>query len=76
MSLSFFFIMIFNLLSGLFTPIASMPQWAQVIAYFNPVTYFIEVMRMVILKGSTFSDIKIQLLIMVGFAVVFNVGTV
>lgn len=76
LSLSFFFIMIFNLLSGLFTPIASMPEWAQVIAYINPVTYFIEVMRMVILKGSTFSDIKIQFLIMVGFAVVFNVWAV
>lgn len=76
MSLSFFFIMIFNLLSGLFTPIASMPGWAQVIAYINPVTYFIEVMRMVVLKGSTFSDIKIQFLIMVGFAVVFNVWAV
>lgn len=72
MSLSFFFILIFNLLSGLFTPIESMPGWAQVIAYANPVTYFIEVMRMVVLKGSTFADIKIQLLIMVGFAVLFN----
>lgn len=72
LSLSFFFILIFNLLSGLFTPVASMPEWAQVIAHFNPMTYFIEVMRMVILKGSTFSDIKIQLLIVIGFAVVFN----
>ncbi len=76
LSLSFFFIMIFNLLSGLFTPIESMPEWAQVIAHVNPVTYFIQVMRMVVLKGSTLSDIKFQFLIMVGFAIVFNVWAI
>jgi ABC-2 type transport system permease protein len=49
-----------------------MPNWARWITKFNPVSYFIEVMRMVILKGSTLSDIKPQLLAMGGFAVVFN----
>ncbi len=48
----FFFMMIFILLSGLFTPISSMPQWAQYITYINPLRYFIEVMRMVNLKVS------------------------
>lgn len=69
---SFFITMIFNLLSGLFTPIESMPQWAQVITKFNPLSYFIEVMRMVILKGSGLSDIKTQILAMMGFALFFN----
>ncbi|UII21000.1 ABC transporter permease [Fulvivirga ligni] len=72
MSLSFFFIMIFNLLSGLFTPIESMPEWAQVIAHANPLTYFIEVMRLVVLKGSGLADIGFQLLVVAGFAIVFN----
>ncbi|MFT3935331.1 MAG: ABC transporter permease [Chitinophagaceae bacterium] len=72
MSVAFFFIMIFLLMSGLFTPIESMPQWARAIARFNPVTYFIEVMRMVVLKGSGFADIKQHFLVMIGFAVVFN----
>ena len=72
MSVSFFFIMIFNLLSGLFTPIESMPGWAQVIAKLNPVTYFIEVMRMVVLKGSTFHNITHHILIILLFALVFN----
>src|SRR5665647_2551174 len=50
MLVSFFITMIFNLLSGLYTPIESMPVWAQIITKFNPVSYFIEVMRMVVLK--------------------------
>ncbi|MCB0430104.1 MAG: ABC transporter permease [Flavobacteriales bacterium] len=72
MSVSFFFIMIFNLMSGLFTPIESMPEWAQVIAHLNPVSYFIEVMRMVVLKGSGVSDIAYNLGIIALLALVFN----
>jgi len=72
MSVAFFFMMIFILMGGLFTPIDSMPEWAQWIARLNPVTYFIEVMRMVVMKGSGFSDIKNNLLIIAGFAVFFN----
>ncbi|WP_445908723.1 ABC transporter permease [Yeosuana sp.] len=72
MSLAFFCMMIFLLMSGLFTPVDSMPAWARVIAYLNPVTYFIDVMRMIILKGSSFMDIKNHFLIIIGFAVFFN----
>ncbi|WP_295652257.1 ABC transporter permease [uncultured Mucilaginibacter sp.] len=72
MLVSFFVTMIFNLLSGLYTPIESMPGWAQMITRFNPVSYFIEVMRMVMLKGSGLSDIKFQMLAMLGVAVFFN----
>jgi ABC-2 type transport system permease protein len=72
MSLSFFFIMIFLLMSGLFTAIESMPPWAQWVARFNPVTSFIEVMRMVVLKGSGFADITKQLFTVSGMAVFFN----
>jgi ABC-2 type transport system permease protein len=72
MLISFFLMMIFILLGGLYTSIDSMPQWAQMITKANPVSYFIEVMRMVVLKGSRFADIKKQLLIMFGFAVLLN----
>ncbi len=72
MSLAFFFMMVFILMSGLFTSVDSMPEWAIVIAKCNPMTYFIEVNRMVILKGSSFADLKNHFLIMGGFAVVFN----
>ncbi|SDJ02563.1 ABC-2 type transport system permease protein [Pedobacter sp. ok626] len=72
MLVSFFVTMIFNLLSGLYTPIESMPQWAQVITWFNPVSYFIQVMRMVMLKGSSLADIEHHILAMLGFAIFFN----
>lgn len=72
MLLSFFMMMIFILLGGLYTSIDSMPVWAQTIAKFNPVTYFIEVMRMVVLKGSTLHDIRFHLLKVLIFGVVFN----
>jgi len=72
MSVAFFFVMIFMLMSGLFTPIESMPAWAKVIAYLNPVTYFIEVMRMVVLKGSGFQDLQYHFLKMAVFTAIFN----
>ncbi len=72
MLISFFIMMVFILLGGLYTSIDSMPVWAQWITKFNPVSYFIEVMRMVVLKGSSLADIKNHLLIMGGFAVFLN----
>jgi len=72
MSIAYFFIMIFMLMSGLFTAIDSMPAWAYAIAKCSPVTYFIEVVRMIILKGSGFSDIRLHFLVITGFAVLLN----
>lgn len=69
MFVMFFFIMILMLMSGLFTPIASMPNWAQYIAKSNPLTYFIQVMRLVYLKGSTFKDLIPQFMVLSGFAI-------
>lgn len=65
-------LMIFILMGGLYTSIDSMPYWAQVVTRFNPITYFIAVMRMVVLKGSGLSDILPQLLTMLLFAIVLN----
>ena len=72
MFISWFFMVIFILMSGLFTPIESMPIWAQKITLFNPIAWFVEVIRMVILKGSQFSDIKTHFMAMGAFAVVAN----
>ncbi len=72
MLISFFMMMIFILLGGLYTSIDSMPDWAQWVTKFNPVSYFIEVMRMVVLKGSTLADISKHLWIMAAFAVGLN----
>ena len=72
MLVSFFMMMIFILLGGLYTSVDSMPGWAKAITRINPVAYFIDVMRMVVLKGSGFADIKYHLLTVFGFAVVLN----
>jgi ABC-2 type transport system permease protein len=72
MFIMFFFMMIFILMGGLFTSIDSMPDWAKIVAKFNPVAYLIEVMRMIILKGSGFRDIAKQLGIISLFAIVLN----
>ena len=72
MFIAWFFVVIFILMSGLFTPIESMPQWAQIITEFNPIRYFVEVMRMVMLKGADFMDILPQLIKTFGYAILMN----
>jgi ABC-2 type transport system permease protein len=70
MLVSFFFMVVFILMSGLFTSVESMPQWAQTLDRLNPVMYFIRIMRMVLLKGSGFSDISPHFWSLVAYAVV------
>lgn len=72
MFIAWFFTVIFILMSGLFTPIESMPTWAQKITLLNPIRYFVEVIRMVMLKGAGFQEIKIQLGIIALFAFAIN----
>ncbi|WP_026838336.1 ABC transporter permease [Gillisia sp. JM1] len=72
MFIAWFFVVIFILMSGLFTPIESMPGWAQIITEFNPIKYFVEVMRMVMLKGSSFQDILPQFLKTLLYALIMN----
>ncbi|MDE6556690.1 MAG: ABC transporter permease [Duncaniella sp.] len=69
----FAFIMIFQLMSGLFTPIASMPGWARMITYAIPPRYFIEIMRAVYLKGATVGELWTQFVLLSGFAAIFLV---
>lgn len=72
MFVMWFFMLIMILMSGLFTPVGSMPGWAQVITGFNPLKYLMEIMRMVYLKGSAIHEISGQLFILIGFALFFN----
>lgn len=76
MFVMFFFIMIFILMSGLFTPITSMPGWAQAITTANPLKYYIQIMRMIYLKGSSIIDLKPQLFVLLGFAALFNIWAI
>lgn len=72
----FFFLMIFILMSGLFTPVNSMPQWAQYLTYLNPLRYFIEVMRMVYLKGSSYTEMIPHFCALCALAVALNVWAI
>jgi ABC-2 type transport system permease protein len=69
---TFFFVIIFILMSGLFTPIESMPEWAQYLTLPNPIAHFVHVMRSVLLKGSTFIDVAWNFKVTFVLAVVFN----
>jgi ABC-2 type transport system permease protein len=57
----FLFILPAILLSGVMTPIRSMPGWLQAVTYLNPVRYYAEVMRTTLLKGAGFGDLWFQL---------------
>jgi ABC-2 type transport system permease protein len=71
MFVSFFVLMIYLLMSGLFTPVRSMPEWAQWLAQLNPVMHCVAIMRAILLKGAGFAEIARPLLVLVGFAAVF-----
>lgn len=60
------------LLSGLFTPVSSMPDWAICITTINPMKYFIDGMRTVFIKGGTFGNILPQTTALAVFAVAAN----
>lgn len=72
MMIGFFFILIFILLSGLYTPVESMPFWAQKVAWINPVTYMVDVMRMILLKSANFSDMTFHFKAIATGAVILN----
>jgi ABC-2 type transport system permease protein len=69
---SFFFVMIFIMMSGLFTAVENMPQWGQILNRINPAAYFIRVIRMVLLKGSGFADIKLEFMAISIYAIIIN----
>lgn len=72
MFVMFFFVMIFVLMSGLITPVASMPEWAQWITRFLPPRYFIEIMQAVYLKGTTVKELWVNYTALTVFAALLN----
>jgi ABC-2 type transport system permease protein len=69
MFITFFMVMIYLLMSGLFTPVRSMPDWAQWIAAVNPVKHVIGVTRAVMLKGAGLADVVRPLSYLTAFGV-------
>jgi len=70
MFISFFFMIVFILMSGIFTPTESMPVWAQRVNIVNPFYYFMRVIRMILLKGSGFWDISREFFSLSVYAVI------
>lgn len=73
---TFFIMMILILMSGLFTPIESMPDWAQQVNVVNPVAHVISSIKMVLVKGSSAADLVPHWVGLGAFAVVMGVLSV
>lgn len=71
MFVMFFFVMVFIIMSGLMTPIQSMPEWAQNITYVLPPRYFVDILRSTYLKGATLTDQLFSFAMLSGFALLF-----
>ena len=72
MFVAFFFMMIFMLMSGFFTSIDSMPNWARQMSNLTPVTHFITVVRLIVLKGSGLWQVRTEMYYLIGFALLLN----
>ena len=68
----FFFVMLFMLMSGLLTPLGSMPQWAQYLTIAFPPRWFIGIMRAVYLKGTTLPELATDFLALTALAIFMN----
>lgn len=60
--------MMFMMMSGLFNIVDSMPHWAIWLNKLNPIAYFIQIIRMVMLKGATIVDIANPLISLTVYA--------
>ena len=70
MFMVFFFMLTFILMSGIFTPEESMPHWAQKVNLLNPFSYFMRVIRMILLKGSGFKEVLNEFIAITIFGIV------
>lgn len=64
--------MTFMLMSGLLTPVDSMPEWAQRFTLILPPRYFVEILRSIYLKGTTITELWTNYVVLGIFAVLFN----
>src|SRR4029079_9851202 len=68
--MSFMFFLPNILLSGFMFPFAGMPRWAQWIGEALPVTHYLRIVRGILLKGATLSDLGIEALALFGLMLV------
>jgi len=76
MLVMWFFVVCLMLLSGLFTPVRSMPDWAYLTTYINPMHYFADAIRTVFVRGGGFQSIAHQVAALAVIASVMSVWAV
>ena len=76
MFVMWFFVVCLMLLSGLFTPARSMPDWAYLTTYVNPMHYFVDAIRTVFVRGGTFQSIAHQVLALAVIASIMAIWAV
>ncbi len=59
-----------TLLSGVFYPITVLPGWLTPLSHALPMTYALDAMRLAMLKNASLYDVRLDILAMLGFAVV------
>jgi len=72
MFIVFFLFIVFVLLSGLFTPIEGMPNWATKINYINPLSFYMDVIKNLVLKGGNFKGIRNLIIALSSMTVILN----
>jgi ABC-2 type transport system permease protein len=68
MFVAFFVMMIYLLMSGIFTPVDSMPGAVRWFTEVNPIKHFVVIMRAVLMKGAGFWEIRTPFLAATAFA--------
>lgn len=66
----FFFLQPAVLLSGIMSPVHSMPEWMQPLTLLNPVRFYVEIIRAILLKGAGVADLWPQLVALTTYGVV------
>ena len=75
MFVTFFVMMIYLLMSGLYTPVDAMPRWVRWSAELNPVKHFVLVARAILLKGAGPAEVAQPVGILVAYAgIVFTLA--
>lgn len=75
MFVTYFFVMTNLFMSGLFTPVSSMPGWAQAAAELVPLKHFIDISRAVLIKGAGVEAIGVPVAVLAAMgAAVFTVA--
>jgi ABC-2 type transport system permease protein len=68
MFVMFFIMIVCIMMSGIFTTVETMPQWAQWLDRLNPIYYFMRATRMILLKGSHFTDLITEFISLIVYA--------